>query len=238
MIIAFVFILGGIIFLIGTLVYVKKKNNLQGIHPIDKSNIKKTLNSLWGIDGVNNQVISINKQQHSIIVELESIEYSLLHEGERQNVDRELINIAQMLRFPIQFLEIKQKIDLGDAIQDITVNTINSNEYIKEYAKNIIGHLKKIQEEEDLFERKNYMIISSFNKRKNAEIELKEFYQLLKYHLMNIKIGTRLLSDMEILELIYEQLHKGSKGKVRDILEKGGLDLYVTSKKRKKIKTL
>ena len=82
------------------------------------------------------------------------------------------------------------------------------------------------------------MVISSFNKRKTAEIELKEFYQLLRYHLLNIKVSTRLLNNREILELIYEQLHKGNENKVLDIEEKGGLDLYVTGKKRKKAQTL
>ena len=72
------------------------------------------------------------------------------------------------------------------------------------------------------------MIISSFNNKRKAEIELKEFYQLLKYHLMNIKVNVRLLSDEEIIELIYEQLHKGSNNKAMDIIEKGGLELYVT----------
>lgn len=241
MIITFIFILAGILFLIGTLIYVKNKNSLQEIKPIDKSNakkVKKTLSNLWGIDGFNNQVITINKGQHSIIVELESIEYSLLHEGERNNVDRELISIAQMLKFPIQFLEVKKQIELGDMLEEIKVNTMNANSNVKEYAKQIMKHLEQLQEDQNLFERKNYMVISSFNNRKTAEIELKEFYQLLRYHLLNIKVSTRLLNNKEILELIYEQLHKGNKNKVSDIEEKGGLDLYVTSKKRKKAKTL
>lgn len=241
MIITFIFILAGILFLIGTLIYVKNKNNLQEIKPIDKSNakkVKKTLSNLWGIDGFNNQVITINKGQHSIIVELESIEYSLLHDGEKNTVDRELISIAQMLKFPIQFLEVKKQIELGDMLEEIKVNTMNANSNVKEYANQIMKHLEQLQEDQNLFERKNYMVISSFNNRKTAEIELKEFYQLLRYHLLNIKVSTRLLNNKEILELIYEQLHKGNKNKVSDIEEKGGLDLYVTSKKRKKAKTL
>lgn len=241
MIITIIFILAGIFFMIGTLIYVKNKNNLQEIKPIDKSNIKKvkkTLRNLWGIDGFNNQVITINKGQHSIIVELESIEYSLLHDGEKNTVDRELISIAQMLKFPIQFLEVKKQIELGDMLEEIKVNTMNANSNVKEYANQIIKHLEHLQEDQNLFERKNYLVISSFNNRKIAEIELKEFYQLLRYHLLNIKVSTRLLNDREILELIYEQLHKENKNKVSDIEEKGGLDLYVTSKKRKKAKTL
>ena len=144
MIITFIFILAGILFFIGTLIYVKNKNNLQEIKPIDKSNtkkVKKTLNNLWGIDGFNNQVITINKKQHSIIIELESIEYSLLHEGERNTVDRELISIAQMLKFPIQFLEVKKQIELGNMLEEIKINTINKNDNIKEYARQITNHL-------------------------------------------------------------------------------------------------
>lgn len=223
--------------MIGTLIYTKKKNNLQDVKLIDKSNIKKskkTLSNLWGIDGFNNQVITINKNQHSIIVELESIEYSLLHEGEKENVDRELISIAQMLKFPIQFLEVKKQIELGDMLEEIKINTINSNSNVKEYANQIISYLEKIQEDKNLFERKNYMVISSFNNRKVAELELKEFYQLLRYHLLNIKVSTRLLNDREIVELIYEQLHKDNKNKVTEIEQKGGFGLYVTGTERKK----
>ena len=223
--------------MVGTLIYTRKKNNLQEIKPIDKSNIKKskkTLSNLWGIDGFNNQVITINKNQQSIIVKLESIEYSLLHEKEKENVDRELISIAQMLKFPIQFLEVKKQIELGNMLEEIKINTINSNSNVKEYANQIISYLEKIQEDKNLFERKNYMVISSFNNRKAAEIELKEFYQLLRYHLLNIKVSTRLLNDREIVELIYEQLHKDNKNKVTEIEQKGGFGLYVTGTERKK----
>lgn len=223
--------------MIGTLIYTRKKNDLQEVKPIDKSNIKKgkkKLSNLWGIDGFHNQVITINKNQHSIIIELESIEYSLLHDGEKSSVDRELISISQMLKFPIQFLEVKKQIELGEMLEDIKINTLNSNLNVKEYANALAEHLEELQDNQNLFERKNYMVISSFNNRKIAEIELKEFYQLLRYHLLNIKVSSRLLTDKEIVELIYEQLHKGNKNKVTDIEQEGGFALYVTGNGRKK----
>ena len=139
-----------------------------------------------------------------------------------------------MLKFPIQFLEVKKQIELGDMLEEIKINTINSNSNVKEYANQIISYLEKIQEDKNLFERKNYMVISSFNNRKAAEIELKEYYQLLRYHLLNIKVSTRLLNDREIVELIYEQLHKDNKNKVTEIEQKGGFGLYVTGTERKK----
>ena len=237
MIVAIIFILLGIAFMIATLIYTRKKNSLQELPNLDKSKIKKgkkKLSNLWGIDGFNNQVITINKNQHSIIIELETIEYNLLHDGEKANVDRELVSISKMLKFPIQFLEVKKQIELGNMLEEIKLNTINSNINLKEYAKQLIAHLEKLQEDQNLFERKNYMVISSFNNRKVAEIELKEFYQLLRYHLLNIKVSTRLLNNKEIVELIYEQLHKGNKNKVSEIEMEGGLELYVNGKNRTK----
>lgn len=71
MIIAFVFILVGIIFLIGTLIYTKKKNNLQAVKKLDKANInkgKKTLKNLFQISNIENQIITIGNRQHSIII--------------------------------------------------------------------------------------------------------------------------------------------------------------------------
>lgn len=232
MIITIFFVVLGILFMIGTLIYINKNNNLKETKELNNNNskIKKKLSNLWGINEINNGVITINKNQHSIIIELESIDYNLLHDEEKASVDRELISIAKMLKFPIQFLEIKNKLILNDMIEEIEINTNNSNENIKMYAKKIINHLEKITENQELFERKNFIIISSFKNKKEAETELKEFYQLFKYHLLNIKVSTRILSDIEITKLIYEQFHKNSINNIEEIKEKGGFELYVASK--------
>lgn len=238
MIIALIFIFLGIAFMVGTLIYIRRNNNLQSFNVTDKielGNNKKGLTNLWGINNIKDEIVTLNNGEQSIIVELDSIEYNLLQEGEKDLVDGELIRICQMLKFPVQFLEIKQKINMQDNIERIRINTLNANNYIKEYAKNIIEHLERIQDRQELFERRNYMIISSFSKDKTAETELKEFYQSLRYHLMNININTRILNNDEIIELIYEQLHKGSKSNVKDIIDKGGLDLYVTNKGERKV---
>ena len=75
MIIAFIFILAGIIFMIGTLIYTRKKNNLQDTNTANINKGKKTLKNLFGISKIKNQVITTYNKQHSIIVELESIAY-------------------------------------------------------------------------------------------------------------------------------------------------------------------
>ena len=66
MVVTFIFVLAGILFMIGTLIYIKDKNKLQEIKFIDKSSLKrekKKLSNLWGIGEFNNQVITINRKK-------------------------------------------------------------------------------------------------------------------------------------------------------------------------------
>ena len=106
----------------------------------------------------------------------------------------------------------------------------NSN--IKEYGKNIIEYLDSIMQEDDLYVRKNYLIVTSFEPYDKAERELKEYYDDLRYSLSNIKVTTKLLSDMDIVELVYRELNKNSNEQLRNIIKKGGLDFYVKSKSK------
>ncbi len=56
----------------------------------------------------------------------------------------------------------QKQIELGEMLEEIQTNTINSNSNVKEYAKQIISHLENIQKIEICLKEKNYMIISSF----------------------------------------------------------------------------
>ena len=77
-------------------IYVKKKNKLYSLNTQEKINVKKqrkNIKTIWGIEGINNSIITINGR-NSIIMELGSIEYRLLNEKEQNNVDIALINLS------------------------------------------------------------------------------------------------------------------------------------------------
>ena len=79
------------------------------------------------------------------------------------------------------------------------------------------------------FEEVAYLLL--FGKLpKDAELE--EFFQNLKYSLAGIKVSARLLSDMEIIELIHRELNKNTNDKIKNIIEEGGLDFYVEAKSK------
>ena len=87
-------------------------------------------------------------------------------------------------------------------------------------------------QEDNLYVRKNYLIITSNEPYEKAERELKEYYEDLRYSLSNIKVTTRLLSDIDIIELIHRELNKNSNEQLRNIIKKGGLDFYVQAKSK------
>lgn len=235
MVITIFFMLASICLIIILPIYLRKKNRMYNLGTQEKTNIKKqrkNIKTIWGIEEIKNQMLTINNS-HSIVIELGSIEYRLLNDEEQNNIDNNLKKIAKTFTNQTQFFSTIEKIDTTDKIDNIRENIERQrNNNIKEYGKSIIEYLDNIMQEDDLYVRKNYLIITSFEPYDKAERELKEYYDDLRYSLSNIKVTARLLSDMDIIELIYRELNKNSNEQLRNIIKKGGLDFYVQSESK------
>lgn len=235
MVITIFFMLASICLIIILPIYLRKKNRMYNLSTKEKTNIKKqrkNIKTIWGIEEIKNQMLTINNS-HSIVIELGSIEYRLLNDEEQNNIDNNLKKIAKTFTNQTQFFSTIEKIDTTDKIENIRGNIEKQrNNNIKEYGKSIIEYLDNIMQEDDLYVRKNYLIITSFEPYDKAERELKEYYDDLRYSLSNIKVTARLLSDMDIIELIYRELNKNSNEQLRNIIKKGGLDFYVQSESK------
>lgn len=235
MVITIFFMLASICLIIILPIYLRKNNRMYNLGTQEKTNIKKqrkNIKTIWGIEEIKNQMLTINNS-HSIVIELGSIEYRLLNDEEQNNIDNNLKKIAKTFTNQTQFFSTIEKIDTTDKIENIRENIEKQrNNNIKEYGKSIIEYLDNIMQEDDLYVRKNYLIITSFEPYDKAERELKEYYDDLRYSLSNIKVTARLLSDMDIIELIYRELNKNSNEQLRNIIKKGGLDFYVQSESK------
>lgn len=235
MIITIIFMLASICLIIILPIYLKKNNKMYNLGTQEKVSIKKqmkNIKTIWEIEEIKNQMLTINNS-HSIIIELGSIEYRLLNDEEQNNIDNNLRKIAKTFTNQTQFFSTIEKIDTTDKMENIRENIDKQrNSNIKEYGKSIIDYLDSIMQEDDLYVRKNYLIVTSFEPYDKAERELKEYYDDLRYSLSNIKVTTKLLSDMDIVELVYRELNKNSNEQLRNIIKKGGLDFYVKSKSK------
>lgn len=238
MLISIFFMVASISLIIFVPIYVKKKNKLYSLNTQEKINVKKqrkNIKTIWGIEGINNSIITINGR-NSIIMELGSIEYRLLNEKEQNNVDIALINLSKTFSYQTQFFSTIEKIDTTNKIEDIRLQlSKQKNNKIKEYGESIIEYLENIMQEENLYVRKNYLIITSNEIYQKAKTELLEFGNNIKHGLLNIKIKSKILSDEDIIELIYRELNKNSNEKINNIIDKGGLDFYVQGKNREKV---
>lgn len=237
MIISTLLVVASIFIGIFTAIYIKKKNRLYNLKTKEDKNLKKqkkSIEKIWGINQISNSILTINNK-NSIIIELGSIEYRLLNEEEQNNVDNVLINLSKTFSYQTQFFSTIEKIDTTNKIKTIRDNLDKQkNIKIKEYGESIISYLENIMKEENLYVRKNYLIVTSNEPYIRAQVNLIEFYNQLKYNLSNIRVISRLLSDMDIIELIYRELNKNEDEKIRNIITEGGLDFCVTGKKRKK----
>lgn len=235
MAITIIFMLASICLIILLPIYLRKKNIMYSLRTKEKANLKKkrkNIKTIWGIGEIKDGILTVNNK-HSIIIELGSIEYRLLNDVEQNNIDNSLIKIAKTFTNQTQFFSTIEKIDTTEKIETIRTNIEKQkNRNIKEYGKSIIEYLENIMQEDNLYVRKNYLIITSNESYEKAEREIKEYYEDLRYSLSNIKVTTRLLSDIEIIELIYRELNRNSNEQLRNIIKNGGLDFYVQSKSK------
>lgn len=227
------FTLASIGLIIFVSIYLKNKKKEYSLDLQGKNNIKKdkkNIKTIWGIDRIQDGILTINNR-HSIIVELGSIEYRLLNDEEQNNIDNNLIRLAKTFKNQTQFFSTIEKIDTSDKINTIKKNIDKQkNINMKLYGENIIEYLENIMQEENLYVRKNYFIMTSTEPLEKAESELKEYYSELKYNLSNIRVTAKMLSDIDIIELLYRELNKNSSEKIRDIIEEGGLEFYVQAR--------
>lgn len=235
MAITIIFLLASICLIILLPIYLRKKNRMYSLRTEEKINLKKqrkNIKTIWGIGEIKDEILTVNNR-HSIIIELGSIEYRLLNDIEQNNIDNNLIKIAKTFTNQTQFFSTIEKIDTTEKIETIRNNIEKQkNNNIKEYGESIIEYLENIMQEDNLYVRKNYLIITSNEPYEKAERELKEYYEDLRYSLSNIKVTTRLLSDIDIIELIHRELNKNSNEQLRNIIKKGGLDFYVQAKSK------
>lgn len=233
MIITIISILASIGLIIFLPIYLRKKNKMYNLQTEEKSKLKKqrkNIKTIWGIEEIKDGILTVNNK-HSIIIELGSIEYKLLNDEEQNNIDNSLIKLAKTFTNQTQFFSTIEKIDTTDKIETIKENIEKQkNINIKAYGESIIEYLDNIMQEDNLYVRKNYLIVTSNEAFEKAERELKEYYEDLKYSFAGIKVTVRLLEDIDIIELIYRELNKNSSEQIGNIIKEGGLEFYVKAK--------
>lgn len=192
---------------------------------------KKDIKTIWEIDKLDDGILTNSRGQTSMIIEIGSIEYRLLNDAEQSVIDTTLTNVSRTLTYNMQFFSTTVKVDTNEKIYEIMENMRKQkNEKMKEYGEAIIEYLEEIMQEDDLYVRKNYIIVSSFEPREEAENNLRTFCNTLKSSLNEIKIRTQILGFERVIDLFHKEINKDSTEDVVLIIKEGGLDEIIKKK--------
>lgn len=192
---------------------------------------KKDIKTIWEIDKLDDGILINSRGQTSMIMEIGSIEYRLLNDAEQSVIDTTLTNVSRTLTYNMQFFSTTVKVDTNEKIYEIMENMRKQkNEKMKEYGEAIIEYLEEIMQEDDLYVRKNYIIVSSFEPREEAENNLRTFCNTLKSSLNEIKIRTQILGFERVIDLFHKEINKDSTEDVVLIIKEGGLDEIIKKK--------
>lgn len=192
---------------------------------------KKDIKTIWEIDKLDEGILTNSRGQTSMIMEIGSIEYRLLNDTEQSVIDTTLTNVSRTLTYNMQFFSTTVKVDTNEKIYEIMENMRKQkNEKMKEYGEAIIEYLEEIMQEDDLYVRKNYIIVSSFEPREEAENNLRTFCNTLKSSLNEIKIRTQILGFERVIDLFHKEINKDSTEDVVLIIKEGGLDEIIKKK--------
>ena len=225
MVIGIVFLFLSFAVIIVTAIYLKRKNRLE--RNIYKIKGKRSLKTLWEIDDIRDNII-VSGNKNTIIMKIGNVDYHLLSEKEQNILELNLIEIAKTIKYPVQFFSTTEFIDTTNIINEIKSNISNrDNKKIVEYGEEIIKYLSKMMDNHNLYIRKNYVIVSFIGNFEKAKQELNSIYENLRFNLLNYKIGLEILEDIEIVELLHRELNKNTTTKLRKMIERGGLELYV-----------
>ncbi len=236
MILMTVFLVLTLVFIIGTSIYLnnKKKNINSDIKSNQKQennkNSKNKLSDILNIK-ISGNIISLGNR-FSEVIRLGNIDYNMLSIREQDAIENILIQSALSIDYPIQFFSTTEFIDTSKVVALLKKNSIQ-NSKIEEYKKYLINYLESLMENRNISVVKNYAIISYDGTYENAIEELNRKVMSLKGSLLRATIVCEVLNEDELYNLIYRELNKNSTINAGN-LKKGGKNLYVGKKQKKK----
>ena len=232
MILMTVFLVLTLVFIIGTSIYLnnKKKNINSDIKQENNKNSKNKLSDILNIK-ISGNIISLGNR-FSEVIRLGNIDYNMLSIREQDAIENILIQSALSIDYPIQFFSTTEFIDTSKVVALLKKNSIQ-NSKIEEYKKYLINYLESLMENRNISVVKNYAIISYDGTYENAIEELNRKVMSLKGSLLRATIVCEVLNEDELYNLIYRELNKNSTINAGN-LKKGGKNLYVGKKQKKK----
>lgn len=231
----FLLVMGGVVF------YVLKKNaklNEDSTLAIDN----ETAQSFLPIKDIKDSMIDLGNYEYRAFIECQSINYDLRTEQEKEMIDASFQRFLDSLTFPITMHLQTKTIDntrILESLESDMVETVKEYNHLYDYANSYFEEMKKINQTiGNNKQKKKYIIIPfsdsalltySSDAEKYQET-LKGMYnrcQIVIDGLASIGVICRIMTSVEIAELIYSTYHRDNYSDINQIISADYMELIV-----------
>ena len=202
----------------------KRKRNQK-----DKKSVP--VQEFFDIKDIYNGVLVLRPgNRYRAIILAGSVNYQLMSESEKSQVEVALLNLASSVTFPIQIFSMNELCDTTHISKEIMAMRSMLQEPLASYALAMIDGLSALRYSREVLIRKNYIIVSYDDNvpfEKGSKEVIRRASSIID-GLNKAGINSRLLNSDEIADLIFATVNRQSITKASDVIQEGGLDLYVS----------
>lgn len=256
-------IIMGVIFLVflltmgGVIFFVLKRSAKQN-EDTSVSSENETAQSFLPFKDIRDSMLDLGNYEYRAILECQSINYDLKTEHEKEMIDASFQRFLDSLTFPITIHLQTKTIDNTKILQSLEndmVETIKEYNHLYEYANLYFEEMKRINQTIGNNKQKKKYIIIPFsdsalltysNDAEKYEETLKGMYnrcQVVMDGLSSVGVVARIMTSVEIAELIYSTYHRDNYTDIGQIISADYMELIIEGenaieKMDKKDKTL
>lgn len=184
------------------------------------SNKQEQVKDLIGIKDIKFGVFEKTRNEYSIILSTDSVNFDLLNRGEQQTIILGYQALFRVINFPIQILGQAVRQDLRKDEQRFKENLKNMNPQTKDYNYRVIDNIKEKSEQDFRIAMRIYYVISYIyepSKMAKLTIEQKErkiieqLYQqaqIVMRMLNRARIETEILGSVEAIEVLKRAMNR------------------------------
>lgn len=234
----FLLVMGGLIFFL-----LKRSAVMNEDTSVSTSN--DSAQSFLPFKDIKDSMVDLGNYEYRAFIECQSINYDLKTEQEKEMIDASFQRFLDSLTFPITIHIQTKTIDNTRILQSLEydmVETIKEYNHLYDYANLYFEEMRKINETIGNTKQKKKYIIVPFsdsgmltysNDAEKYEETLKGMYnrcQIVMSGLSSMGVSSKIMTSIEIAELIYSTYHRNNYSDINQILSAEYMELIVDGK--------
>lgn len=181
------------------------------------------------VKDIRRSVIVGSDNNYTMVIRAGSVNYYLMSPAERSAVINGLLGLANSISFPIQIFSTTELIDTMDAVKDIKNHYTDLPSELKAYSAYLSDALTSLRYDQSVMVKHSYIIVPYYTRDdfETAYSEINRRALVLIDGLGMAGIKASVLTTNELIDFLHGVLNREDTLKPSEVIEEGGLDLFV-----------